>query len=133
MKLHIGTTGLANNLSLSSKFRQVTRREKWQRSEICFFHIQIVEWVYPKVLHGEPWEDEWKEFGRMTVEGIFAVAAEAQPKLRAYAASASEEQLAKEYKIVARSGQSVTGSGRKFLTHTAIGLRVIEVGERRRC
>ena len=84
------------------------------------FHIQIAEWVYAKVLHGEGWEDEWQKFDRTTVGGIFAVAAEAQPKLRAFADSASEAQLAHQYKITARSGQTVVGSGRKFLTHVVL-------------
>ena len=81
------------------------------------FHILIVEWVYAKVLSGENWENEWQKFDRTTVTGIFAVAAEAQPKLRAFADSATDAQLAKQYTITARSGQSVAGSGRKFLTH----------------
>ena len=84
------------------------------------FHIQIVEWVYAKVLHGEAWEDQWQKFDRTTVAGIFAVAAEAQPKLRAFADSANEEHLARQYKIEARSGQSVEGSGRKFLAHVVL-------------
>jgi uncharacterized damage-inducible protein DinB len=81
------------------------------------FHILIVEWVYAKVLNGENWENEWQKFDRTTVTGIFAVAVEAQPKLRAFADSATAAQLAKQYTITARSGQSVAGSGRKFLTH----------------
>jgi len=81
------------------------------------FHILIVEWVYAKVLRGENWENEWQKFDRTTVTGIFAVAAEAQPKLRAFADSATDAQLAKQYTVTARSGQSVAGSGRKFLTH----------------
>jgi len=84
------------------------------------FHIQIVEWVYAKVLHNESWENEWQEFDRTALSGIFAVAKEAQPKLRAFADSATEAQLAQPYKITARSGQSVSGSGRKFLTHVIL-------------
>jgi uncharacterized damage-inducible protein DinB len=84
------------------------------------FHILIVEWVYAKVLNGENWESEWQKFDRITLAGIFAVAAEAQPKLRAFAESASDAQLAQQYKITARSGQSVVGSGRKFLTHIVL-------------
>ena len=81
------------------------------------FHILIVEWVYAKVLSSEDWENEWQKFDRTTVAGIFAVAAEALPKLRAFAESANDDQLAQRYKITARSGQTVAGSGRKFLTH----------------
>jgi len=84
------------------------------------FHILIVEWVYAKVLSGENWENEWQKFDRTTITGIFAVAAEAQPKLRAFADSATDAQLAKQYTITARSGQTVAGSGRKFLTHVAL-------------
>jgi len=84
------------------------------------FHIFIVEWVYAKVLNGEDWENEWQKFDRTTVAGIFAVAAEAQPKLRAFAESASDAQLAQPFKITARSGQSVAGSGRKFLAHIVL-------------
>ena len=39
------------------------------------FHILIVEWVYAKVLNGENWESEWQKFDRITLAGIFAVAA----------------------------------------------------------
>jgi uncharacterized damage-inducible protein DinB len=84
------------------------------------FHIFIVEWVYAKVLNGENWENEWQKFDRATVAGMFAVAAEAQPKLRAFAESASDAQLIQQYKISARSGQMVAGSGRKFLAHIAL-------------
>jgi len=84
------------------------------------FHIFIVEWVYSKVLHGESWEDEWQKFNRTGLEGIFAVAAEAQPRLRQFAESATEAQLERNYKITARSGQSVSGSGRKFLAHIVL-------------
>jgi uncharacterized damage-inducible protein DinB len=84
------------------------------------FHIQIVEWVYSKVLDGMDWENGWQKFDRATVGGIFAVAAEAQPRLRAFADSASEAQLAQQYTITARSGQSVVGSGRKFLVHVVL-------------
>ena len=81
------------------------------------FHILIVEWVYVKVLHGEAWENEWQRFNRMTVEGIFAVADEAQPKLRAFAELATSGQLSRNYKVTSRLGQTVSGTGRKFLTH----------------
>ena len=84
------------------------------------FHILIVEWVYAKVLSGEDWENEWQRFDRKALTGIFAVATEAQPKLRTLAASATEERLAKQYKITARSGQTVAGSGRKFLAHVVL-------------
>ena len=84
------------------------------------FHILIVEWVYAKVLSSENWENEWQKFDHTTVAGIFAVAAEAQPKLRAFAESANDDQLAQRYKITARSGQTVAGSGRKFLTHIVL-------------
>lgn len=84
------------------------------------FHILIVEWVYAKVLNGENWENEWQKFDRSSLGGIFSVAAEAQRKLRAFAESASDAQLAQQYKITARSGQSVAGSGRKFLTHIVL-------------
>ena len=84
------------------------------------FHILIVEWVYAKVLSGENWENEWQKFDRNTLGGIFSVAAEAQPKLRAFAKSANDSQLAQQYKITARSGQTVAGSGRKFLTHIVL-------------
>ena len=84
------------------------------------FHILIVEWVYAKVLNGENWENEWQKFDRTTITGIFGVAAEAQPKLRAFAESANDAQLAQQYKITARSGQSVAGSGRKFLAHVVL-------------
>jgi uncharacterized damage-inducible protein DinB len=84
------------------------------------FHILIVEWVYAKVLSGEPWENERQKFDRTTVAGIFAVAAEAQPKLRAFAESANDDQLAQRYKMTARGGQTVAGSGRKFLTHIVL-------------
>jgi uncharacterized damage-inducible protein DinB len=84
------------------------------------FHILIVEWVYAKVLNGEDWENEWQKFDRSTLEGIFAVAPEAQPKLRAFAHSATDTRWTKEYKITARSGQTVRGSGRKFLTHIVL-------------
>jgi uncharacterized damage-inducible protein DinB len=53
------------------------------------FHILIVEWVYAKVLSSEPWENKWQKFDRKTLAGIFAVADEAQPKLRAFADSAT--------------------------------------------
>ena len=81
------------------------------------FHILIVEWVYAKVLHGENWEDGWQKFDRITREGIFAVAEEAQPKLRAFAESATAAQLARTYTITSRAGQSVRASGSKFLAH----------------
>lgn len=84
------------------------------------FHILIVEWVYAKVLNGENWENEWQKFDRTTITGIFGVAAEAQPKLRAFADSATDAQLAKQYTITARSGQTVAGSGRKFLAHIVL-------------
>ena len=84
------------------------------------FHILIVEWVYAKVLTGENWENEWQKFDRTNVAGIFAVAVEAQPKLRAFAESATDAKLAQQYNITARSGQSVAGSGRKFLTHIVL-------------
>jgi uncharacterized damage-inducible protein DinB len=84
------------------------------------FHILIVEWVYAKVLNGEDWENEWQKFDRTTLAGIFAVAAEAQPRLRAFANSATDVKLARQYKITARSGQTVVGSGRKFLTHIVL-------------
>ena len=79
--------------------------------------VQIVEWVYAKVLHGENWEGEWQKLDRSTVAGIFAIGAEAQPKLRAFADSATEEQLARRYQLTAGSGQTMAGSGRKFLLH----------------
>ena len=84
------------------------------------FHILIVEWVYAKVLSAEPWENEWQKFDRSTLGGIFSVAAQAQPKLRAFAESANDTQLAQQYKIIVRSGQSVVGSGRKFLAHIVL-------------
>ena len=84
------------------------------------FHILIVEWVYANVLNGENWENEWQKFDRTTITGIFGVAAEAQPKLRAFADSATDAQLEKHYTITARSGQTVAGSGRKFLAHIVL-------------
>jgi uncharacterized damage-inducible protein DinB len=83
-------------------------------------HILIVEWVYAKVLNGENWENEWQKFDRTTVAGLFAVAVEAQPKLRVFAESASDAQLTQQYRITARSGQGVAGSGRKFLPHIVL-------------
>jgi uncharacterized damage-inducible protein DinB len=84
------------------------------------FHILIVEWVYAKVLNGEEWQHEWQKFDRSTLAGIFSVAGEAQPKLRAFAESAGEVELAQQYKITARSGQSVAGSGRKCLAQVVL-------------
>jgi len=84
------------------------------------FHIQIVEWVYAKVLQGESWEGEWQKFDRTTVAGIFAIGAEAQPMLRAFADSATEEQLTRGYQITSGRGQTVAGSGRKFLIHVLL-------------
>lgn len=84
------------------------------------FHIFIVEWVYAKVLHGELWENEWQKFDRASCEGIFAVAAEAQSKLRTFIESATEAQFEQNYQIAARSGPSVSGSGRKFLAHIVL-------------
>jgi uncharacterized damage-inducible protein DinB len=81
------------------------------------FHIFMVEWVFAKVLNGEAWENEWQKFDRKTREGIFAVAEEAQPKLRAFAESASAAQLARNYAITSRGDQTVRGTGVKFLTH----------------
>ena len=84
------------------------------------FHILIVEWVYAKVLNAEDWVNDWQKFDRKTLAGIFAVAAEAQPKLRAFAESATDAQLLQQFKITARSGQTVAGSGRKFLAHIVL-------------
>jgi uncharacterized damage-inducible protein DinB len=84
------------------------------------FHIFIVEWVYAKVLHGEGSENEWQKFDRTSCEGIFSVAAEAQSSLRTFVESATDAQLEQNYKITARSGQTVSGSGRKFLSHIVL-------------
>jgi uncharacterized damage-inducible protein DinB len=70
-----------------------------------------------KCCKGEPWEDEWQKLDRSSWEGIFRVAAEAQPKLRAFVESAGNEQLERNYAITAGRGQTISGSGRKFLTH----------------
>jgi hypothetical protein len=59
----------------------------------------MVEWVYAKVLKSEAWEEEWRKFDRHTREGIFAVAHEALPKLRAFAEAATDAQLEKRYSI----------------------------------
>lgn len=83
------------------------------------FHIFIVEWVYGKTLHGESW-DAWGSFDRQSLDGLFALAAEAQRLLRDFAASASDEQLARHYSITAANGQTVGGSGRKFLAHIVL-------------
>ena len=81
------------------------------------FHIFIVEWVYARVLSGESWENDWQAFDRSTLNGVFAVADEAQPKLRSFAQTATAQQLAQTYHISSRLGQTVQGSGRKFVTH----------------
>ena len=84
------------------------------------FHILIVEWVYAKVLCEEEWQNEWQTFDRTSVLGIFAVADEAQPKLRTFADSASDTQFAKQYTMSTRSGHGIAGSGRKFLAHIVL-------------
>jgi uncharacterized damage-inducible protein DinB len=83
------------------------------------FHIFLVEWVYGKTLHEESWE-RWDSFDRQSLDGVFGLAAEGQRLLREFAASATEEQLARHYTITAPSGQSVGGSGRKFLAHIVL-------------
>ncbi len=80
------------------------------------FHIFIVEWVYAQVLNGLPYEDGWKKFDSELREGLFAIADEAQKGLRAFAQSATAEQLAQSYTIKG-GGMTISGSGRKFLTH----------------
>jgi hypothetical protein len=69
--------------------------------------------------HRETWEDEWRKFDRETREGIFAIAEVAQPKLRAFAESATPAQLSRDYMLTSRGGQTVRGGGSKFLTHIA--------------
>lgn len=83
------------------------------------FHIFIVEWVYGKTLLGEDW-DGWEALDRDSLGGLFAIASEAQKMLRGFAASATEEQLARRYSITAKNGQTVSGSGRKFLAHIVL-------------
>jgi len=95
------------------------------------FHILIVEWVYAKVLSGENWENEWQKFDRTTVTGIFAVAAEAQPKLRAFPDSATDAQLAKRTPSPLAADSLSPGAGANFsptLSCIALG-----IGHRLRC
>jgi uncharacterized damage-inducible protein DinB len=83
------------------------------------FHIFLVEWVYAKTLHGRGW-DGWDSLDRTSLDGVFAIADEAQPLLRSFAESATSEQLARHYSITAKSGETVGGSGRKFLAHIVL-------------
>ena len=86
---------------------------------MLLFHIFLVEWVYAKTLHGQSW-DGWESLDRTSLQGVFAIASEAQPLLRSFAESATTDQLAHRYTITAKSGQTVSGSGRKFLAHIVL-------------
>lgn len=83
------------------------------------FHIFVVEWVYAKTLLGESW-DGWEALDRESLEGLFGIATEAQRMLRDFAESATSSQLTRQYSITAKNGQTVAGSGRKFLAHIVL-------------
>lgn len=82
------------------------------------WHIFITEWVYACVLNGQPY-DGWDRFKRDSVAELFAIGDEARAGLRRYLANANEVDMAIPVTLSA-DGFSVTGSARKFLTHTFV-------------
>jgi uncharacterized damage-inducible protein DinB len=72
--------------------------------------------VYACVLGGEAYED-WGKFKTDTLAELFAIGDEARAKLGAYLAGATETDMARTLSI-SGGGMTITGSARKFLTHT---------------
>src|SRR5580765_3099557 len=80
------------------------------------WHIFITEWVYACVLNGEPF-DAWDQFGRDSVAELFAIGDQSRAGLRKYLATATNVDMATPMTLSAQ-GFTVSGSARKFLTHT---------------
>jgi uncharacterized damage-inducible protein DinB len=82
------------------------------------WHIFIVEWVYACVLNGEPY-DGWDQFKRESVAELFEIGDRARAGLRKYLATAHDADLASSLSL-SGGGITITGSARKFLTHTFV-------------
>ncbi len=84
------------------------------------FHSFVCEWAYAQILLGQSWDD-WKKFDPSTLAGVFAVAEEAQAKLRQWADSADEEEANRICRLsVAEKDFSLSGSARKFFVHAIV-------------
>jgi uncharacterized damage-inducible protein DinB len=82
------------------------------------WHISIVEWVYAGVLNGESY-DGWDQFKRDSVAELFAIGDSARAGLRKYLANATEADMSTSLTLSA-AGFTISGSARKFLTHTFV-------------
>jgi uncharacterized damage-inducible protein DinB len=82
------------------------------------WHIFITEWVYACVLNGETYEG-WDQFRRGTVAELFSIGEHARAGLRKCLSNATDSGMATSVTLSA-AGFTVTGSARKFLTHTFV-------------
>jgi len=82
------------------------------------WHIFITEWVYACVLNGEPF-DGWDQFKCESVAELFAIGDQARTGLRQYLANATDAEMAGSVTL-SSAGFTISGSARKFLTHTFI-------------
>jgi uncharacterized damage-inducible protein DinB len=82
------------------------------------WHTFMTEWVYACVLNGESFE-AWDQFKRESLDDLFAIGEHARAGLRKYLATATEPGMGSPQTLSAQ-GFTVTGSARKFLTHTFI-------------
>ncbi len=82
------------------------------------WHIFITEWVYACVLIGEPYHG-WDQFERDSVAQLFAIGDRARAGLRKYLANATDAEMANSL-ILSAAGFTISGSARKFLTHTFV-------------
>jgi uncharacterized damage-inducible protein DinB len=80
------------------------------------WHIVIVEWVYARVINGEPL-DGWDRMPSETIEDLFAIRGEAHARLSAYLGRATEADMTRRLTL-SGGGATIHGSSRKFLTHT---------------
>ncbi len=82
-------------------------------------HIFMVEWIYARTLTGQEWAQEIYALKRDTLADLFAIGKDARQMLASYLATATESDL-NNRPTISGAGVHISGSARKFLTHTFV-------------
>lgn len=101
---------------LELPFGDETRRMGTVRDML--WHVFIVEWLYARVIDGRPFDD-WASLKRETLDDLFSIGAQARDMLGSYCQRATAADMT-EMLSLSGEGVTITGTRRKFLTHTFI-------------
>ncbi len=81
-------------------------------------HIFLTESVYACILNGDSWEG-WNQFPHESVDDLFAIGNQSRAGLTRYLAQATDSDMSSVLTLAAGEF-TVSGSARKFLTHTFV-------------